>query len=341
MRFNISIGLAVVFGAILFVTGCKENKFIPDVSDINVEIDIQRFEQDLFTIDTANIEREIQALRTKYPDFFDNVFLRITRDMTDPDTTTAHTLRKILKSPGLQKLQDSVALAFPDLAPYEQDLEQAFQYQKYYLPQSTLPKVVSYVSEFGLGAFTFGDSLLGVGLDFFLGADFPGYDPNYFPDYIKRTMTPQYMVPKMIEAQASNLAGPVQGDRLLDYMIANGKMLYLKSLLLPHQPDSVIMEYTSKQMDWVEENEFEMWTHFLKEELLYSTRMNDIQKLIKPSPVAPGGMPQEAPGRTANWVGWQIIKAYMERNEGVGLEALLEEKESQPIMDKARYKPGR
>ena len=232
-------------------------------------------------------------------------------------------------------------LAFPDLSPYEKDLEQAFKYQKYYLPESTIPFVVSYVSEFGLGSFTYGDSLLGVGLDFFLGSNFPGYDPTYFPDYIKRTMTKEYMVPKMIEAQASNLAGPVHGDRLLDYMIANGKMLYIKSLMLPYLQDSIIMEYNAAHLEWVENNEFETWTHFLKEELLYSTRMDDIQKLIKPSPVAPGGMPQEAPGRIANWMGWQIIKSYMKRNETATLQDLLNEKDSQRILDKAKYKPGR
>jgi hypothetical protein len=342
MKFGTWQTLVFTFLTIIVIgISCKPGKNIPDVSNINVVIQIQRFEQDLFALDTANLEQGISDLRSKYGPFFNDVFLRITQDKTDPDTSASHTILKILKSPSLQKLKDTCASAFPDLEQYEKNLEQAFKFQKYYLPDAPVPAVVSYVSEFGLGTFTYGDSLLGVGLDFFLGFDFTGYDPNYFPDYIKRTMTPDYMVPKMIEAQASNLVGPVNGDRLLDYMITNGKMLYLKDLLLPYESDEVKMEYTEKQLEWAEENEFLTWTHFLKEELIYSTRMDEIQKLINPSPVAPGGMPQEAPGRIGNWMGWQIIKSYMKRNPEVTIPQLLAETDNQRILDKAMYKPGR
>ena len=63
---------------------------------------------------------------------------------------------------------------------------------------------------------------------------------------------------------------------------------------------------------WCESNELQLWTHFLEEDLLYATNLRDIRKLVDYSPNSPG-MPAEAPGRTANWTGWQIVKAYMKR----------------------------
>jgi len=52
-------------------------------------------------------------------------------------------------------------------------------------------------------------------------------------------------------------------------------------------------------------------------------------------------MPPEAPGRTANWIGWKIVKAYMNRHPEVTPADLLNIKESQKILDGSRYKPRR
>jgi len=60
--------------------------------------------------------------------------------------------------------------------------------------------------------------------------------------------------------------------------------------------------------------------------------------LVDHSPNSPG-MPSDAPGRTANWTGWQIVKAYMKRNPKITLSQLIEETDAQQILTKAKYKP--
>jgi hypothetical protein len=94
------------------------------------------------------------------------------------------------------------------------------------------------------------------------------------------------------------------------------------------------------QAAWLPDNEREMWAFFLKENLFYSGDYQKIRKYIEYSPGSPG-MPDEAPGRTANWVGWQIIKAYMTRYPDTTMEQLIALKDAQKILDDSKYKPKR
>ncbi|MBK8388862.1 MAG: hypothetical protein IPL23_05995 [Saprospiraceae bacterium] len=50
-------------------------------------------------------------------------------------------------------------------------------------------------------------------------------------------------------------------------------------------------------------------------------------------------MPIEAPGRTANYIGLQIVKKYMESDDVLTLDALIENKDVQKILDSSGYKP--
>ncbi len=329
------IGL-LLFSLVTLLTYCSSDKGkkIPDVSQVQVEVDLQRFEQDLMAIDTLQLQAGLSSLMDEYPLFAQEVFFpRILPALQDTNT-----LKLFLSSPGIQKLYDTSQIVFGNANDLENELAEAFRFYKHYFPENPTPKVVTFISEYTLGAFTMDREILGIGLDFYLGADYPYYDPNFFPDYIKRNMTKAHLVPKAIEALASDLVGQASGDRLLDLMINNGKTLYIMDLLLPRTPDSLKLGYTALQTQWCKANEFQIWSHFLREDLLYSAKRKDIRKLVDYSPSSPG-MPAEAPGRTANWVGWQIVKSYMRRHPEASLNDLIALKDAQQLLDQAKYKP--
>jgi len=83
-----------------------------------------------------------------------------------------------------------------------------------------------------------------------------------------------------------------------------------------------------------------MWAHYLDKELLYETNTSIIGKHVGPSPNAPG-MPPEAPGANANWVGMRIVEQYMERRPDLDLQGLIDAKDSQRILTESKYKPKR
>ena len=320
-------------------TACwsDKGKNIPDVSNINIDFNINRFEKDLFSIKPDNAIEDLGKLANKYPAFYPNVFQKIMS--ANPNAAASDTIiADIIKHPSVINLYDTCMVVFKDFEPIEKEFKQAFQFYKYHFPNKKIPKVVSYVSEYSLGTFTLEEDLMGFGLDFFLGEGFPGYQ-GIFPGYIAKTMNKEHLVAKSMEVLCNELVGNTKGNRLLDIMIRNGKVLYILDHLLPYTPDHIKLAYEPSDIQWCQENELITWAHLTTEGLLYSTKMKDISKLVNQSPVAPPHMPQDAPGRVANWIGWQIIKAFKERNPQMSMEDLIKIENAQLILDKSKYKP--
>ncbi len=61
---------------------------------------------------------------------------------------------------------------FGDMDDINAQLSDGFRHYLYHYPDSTLPRVVAYVSRFNQGLFTV-DHFVGVGLDQYLGSDCP------------------------------------------------------------------------------------------------------------------------------------------------------------------------
>lgn len=337
--------IAVVLLAVLSILnscGSDPGQDAPDVSDIKLDLTVRRFDQDLFALDTNNIEAGIQQLSQKYPKMFPLFAVEIIHDRSNPYETPAQAVDGFLRWPEIRKLYDTVQQVYGDLRWLERDLTQMFKYYKYYFPEKPVPEVVAMVSEFATDAFSAGDSLCGIGLDYFLGENYPAYFTieNTSPLYIRRQLKQEYIPVRLAKAIAQDLAGAPPGQRLLDQMIHNGKMLYIVDRLLPATPDSLKMGYTREQMEGCYANEQRVWARLLEQNLLYSTDAKKLHKLVTPSPNAPV-IYQEAPGEIANWVGWQILEAYMKRYPNTTMQELLDFRDAQKFLELSKYKPRR
>jgi len=320
MKWKIHFVLFSLSALVLFSCQPDENERIPDVSDIDVAVDLRRFEQELFKLDTNDLAVGLGRLEADFPAFGNLYFERILGSKNPMIAQEGHVayIRGFLQHPSVRQLYDTAMIVYPDLEEVREEYRQAFRFFRHYFPEEPLPTVTTFISEYSIGAFVYDDNALGVGLDFFLGEDYPylDYNPNNsnFSAYLTRSFNRDHLVSKSLQPLVQDLVGQPAGERMLDYMINNGKQLYILDRLLPFAPDSVIMEVTGAQMDWLYGNELEIWAYFLQEELLYSSTWQDIRKFVEYSPHSPG-MPPDAPGRTANFIGWRIVRASVRFNK--------------------------
>ncbi|MCB0523480.1 MAG: hypothetical protein R3A50_15175 [Saprospiraceae bacterium] len=339
----IKVAIGLLLAVIFIANACTggNGKNAPDVSNINVDVKIMRFDQDLFAIDTNDVDAALVQLGEKYPDMLPLFTNNIIHDQTNPEETAAQAVKSFISEPVVRHHFDTVQEVYGDLRWLEKDLGSMFQYYKYYFPEKPLPKVCSIISEFAVDAFTYGDSLCGIGLDLFLGENYPYYNPDVFPAFVRRQFNKDYICIRLAKALTQNVFDETPpGTRLLDFMLYNGKMLYITSSLLPEVPDSMIMGYTREQMEGCEFNESAVWARLLTQKLLYSSDFDEIRKLVTPSPNAPVVF-QEAPGEVGNWLGWQIVKAYMSKHPDTSMKELLKMQDSQKFLEEAKYKPRR
>ena len=344
---GILAGLILV--SMIFIASCggDSKEPIPDVSNIELSNKLVRFEQLMAGLDTNNLAEEVQKLNTDYIQFYSVYFKNVLPFDTDTADGFLGNLQGYLSDKRIQELQDTTAIVFKDFETETYPkLIHAMKMMRHYFPNFKAPNFYTFVSEYTYQQFIFSDEGrdgVGIGLDMFLGADYPykQLDPNNpgFSNYLTRTYNKEHLPRKITEILVDDIIGRAPGSRLLDQMIHNGKRLYIMNKMLPTTPDSILLEYTLEQTKWVQENELSMWAFYFDEELFYESNAIKINKYINPSPTSPG-MPDAAPGRTANYIGWKIVDAYMKKT-GSTLEELIDMQDAQKIMDESRYKPGR
>jgi len=322
-----------------------KDKNIPDVSDVEVTIKVNRFDQDLFAIDTNQVTAGIQALEEKYPDFTDFYLSRALQVKKPWDTTGAYReyTKGFLTYPFVRELHHKVDSVYGDFKPIEQELEQGFQFFKHYFPEKEVPEFYTFISEFTYGiAIPPTGNAIAIGLDLYLGEDFEYYyyPPLSLPKYLVRTNDKAHLSSKVFKGIVDDLVGPVKGNRFIDHIITNGKKMYILDQLMPYAPDSIKLGYTAKQVEWVNAYELDVWGHLLKEEMMYSDDYKNYKSMVTPAPKS-AGLTEDSPGEVGNWIGWQIVKAYMKRQPETTLQELIALDDMQEILTKSRYKPRR
>ena len=92
-------------------------------------------------------------------------------------------------------------------------------------------------------------------------------------------------------------------------------------------------------MQWAQENEEEIWRYFIEEELLYSTDAKLPTRFIVDAPFSKFYLEidNESPGRIGQFIGWQIVRAYMENNDTSLSELMTLNPEA--LFRQSKYKP--
>ena len=330
--------------------GCRSDKGdqIPNVSNIDVDFEVYRIDQVISQLDTNNLGESLTQFISEYPLFSNLYFSRILNTASPQDNPIEFgtQMENLLTNRGIRYLMQSIDTEFNDFSSIRQEFKSAYQYLKYYFPEAHTPDVYTLLSEYGTSNFIFSDKIdrdaIGIGLDFYLGSDYPYNDfvPNHtsFSKYLTRSFNKEHFLKKSLIPIIEDKIPRQKGMKLMDKMIYEGKKLYMLKKLLPHTSDTIIFEYTATQLKFCQENEASIWSFFLNEELLYSVEPFKIRKYIEPAPNS-SGMPEAAPGRTASYIGYQIIKQYMRRHPDLSLSELINLDDSQKILTASKFRP--
>ena len=318
----------------LFLASCQRDTGRLDVDISNIPdpgMEVHRYGCDLFAIDPDNIGEELPQLAEKYTFFlgkppFDTLsYIRIYEFITDPL---------------LIEVATACDTIFSDTKYFEKKLNEAWKYYQYYYPEATVPEVYSYVSGLDFEyPVQLHQGILLIALDMYLGRDFEPYAAARIPHYRSRRATPEHLIRDvMIEVGNSTPKGYKEENQLLDQMVEKGKLLYFLDATLPDLHDTIKIGYSGSQLAWCEENETNLWAFLIENELLFSSDYEKTHKLIIDGPFT-SYFPQGSPGRTGWWVGWQIVRSFMENNPDVTLPQLMEELTARQILDNSKYNP--
>ena len=305
----------------LFFLSCdKKNKTKNAVTAIPLELKVERFDKIFFETPPKDLEK----VKAAFPFFF-------------PGGNDNSTWLNKMQDPIWREVYTEVQKKYADFEPVKSELELLFKHIKYYFPNTKTPKVITIISEMDYtNKAIYADSLVIISLELYLGKNHKFYQ---FPNYIKQNFEQKQIMPDIVSSFSSRKIPPVTDKDLLSQMIYQGKQLYLKDLFLPNYSDAEKMGYTPEQITWCQENESYMWRYFIEKEMLYSDDQKLITRFINPAPFSKFYLEidNESPGQVGAWIGWQIVRSYMENNE-VPVPDLLKT-DAKEIFLKSKYKP--
>ena len=123
-------------------------------------------------------------------------------------------------------------------------------------------------------------------------------------------------------------------------MIYFGKQLYFMDEVIPFKSEAERISYSQEQLEWANLNESYIWRYFVERELLFSTDSKLPGRFINPAPFTKFYLEEidsESPGRLGQYMGWQMVRAYMENNEVTLKEMLI--KSPEEIFNNSKFKP--
>ncbi len=312
--------LFIITIIIAFVSCDKKSKVEKAVEEIPMELKVERFDKLFF--ETA--PEDLGQLKNQFPFFF-------------PSGNNDSVWLNKMKDPLWRELYTEVQKKYSNFDPVQKELNTLFKHIKFYFPESKTPKLITVISEMDYNnKVIYTDSLLIISLELYLGKNHKFYQ---FPNYLKQNFEQKQILPDVVSSFSAQKIAPIRDTSFLSQMIYFGKQLYLKDLLLPDFSDGDKIGYTPEQNKWCEENESYMWRYFLENELLYSKDPKLGNRFINTAPFSKFYLEidNESPGKVGTWIGWQMVRSYMNNND-VPLETMLK-MNAKELFEKSKYKP--
>ena len=327
------IGFAVLLSA------CQKGRtyFPKDIEPQSIEI--VRFDNALMNVHEASVAHDIRVLYDEYPEFMP-LWVEDILGIPSADTAFLEQQLPLFLNDTLYGFKQTNAREqriFADVSDLEKSFGKAFARIIYLYPETEIPTVYLFISGFQTPVY-FGDELLGIGADMYLGSDYEYYNRVVY-EYQKQTMRKECIPVDVISAFLfRTLPYTSTKSRLLDQMLYRGKIMYLTAQIFDELPGYEVMGWTKEQWNWCVENEQAIWHLVMDKRDLFSTESLTLTSYLNDGPFT-SEISQDSPGRLGIWLGWRIVESYMEHNPQVTLQELMAEPDAQKILEESYYKP--
>ncbi len=327
--------LMMLLIAALFLPSCtRKNRLDVDVSGMVISPAFHHFEDVLFNIPDTLFFEQFRAI---YPSF-DILFMK-----KPFDSLIATEMLVFKTDPRSIQLYSKKRQMMGDMDTQKDAIREILKRYHYHFSRVPEHDIYTYISGLDMNLIQMpvivNDTLIIIFNDFFLGRDFEPYISLGIPEYKRRWMEPWNIAPEMARQLAFLKSGPPEAaETLLDQMVFQGKVLYFLDAMLPQAPDTLKIQYTQSQLEWCENNQRNIWAYLVGNNILYSTDQNISKMMIMDAPFT-STFTETSPGRLGHWLGWQIVRKYMQKHSGISLEELMQEKDAQKILAESGYKP--
>ncbi len=299
----------------------KKSEIEAKIEKVDVNFELIRFDRKF----AESSEENLPQLKAEYPFLFPAQY---------PDSLWVQKLNDTIQ----REIEAEVGKKFPEFSEVHDELHSLFQHVKYYFPDFQVPDVITVTSEVDYKNKTiYTGEYLFIALDTYLGPDHKFYIG--IQEFLKKNFRKEQIVPDAAVEIAEKYVPKADSRSFLSHMIYYGKLLYLKDRFIPFKSDAEKIGYTEDELKWVKSNEDQIWRYFIENELIFDTDSKLYTRFLYPAPFSKFylQLDSESPARVGQYIGWNIVRAFMEKND-VSINKMLNTS-AEEIFNKANYKP--
>jgi hypothetical protein len=326
----------LIFFLSFYISSCSSDPLDVDVSDVELSMKFERFEQKMFSAQSVSEMSKInQQLIDSGGELYEFYVYEMLHSGSVYDDSIGTYLYYFVTDSIMKMAQEDITAEFRNFEEDEELILDAFKHLKYHLPAAAIPqKVITYNSAFNYGVISTNDQI-GIGLDMYLGSYNRIIENLGFPLYMKEKMEHEYLLIDIAHSWIITNILDDPGESFLANMIYYGKLMYLIDAMLPNQADYLKLRYTEEEYDFALASEEDVWLFIMDMNWVYSTDMKVQIRYFQEAPSTVGI--DGSPGRLGQFMGWQMVKQYMEKNEDKTVIDMLDEKNEAKFLK--IYKP--
>lgn len=294
------IRLLLIASIALAISGCSRRS--PCTVDGSTPLHIRRLDKSLEC-------REDSAAMLTLLEIF---------SMSRPDTIS---ITDYLNSRAMTVFQPDIDSLLPSLSDTEVCLGHINARLSEYLPKARISSVYGVVNPFNQ-AIIVADSMVFIGLNHYLGSDYPGYAS--FDNYIRKRKTPDRIPYDFTEAViAINYPYIPDPDcAVINRLLYEGALIKAINESVPGSSICNILGYNDTEMLWMKSNESAIWQTLIARDMLYTVDHSIESRLVSPGP-ATTVISQETPPAAGRFIGFRIIESYLMKHPETTLDHLL------------------
>lgn len=315
-----------IFG-LIFIVSCQRNRldvaFEKEKLTINfVNVDSIEFQSsDRGTIKEALLnsplnQEEILSYQFQYC---------IGVGAVDDDTSYLH-LDKFVSDPYFVRVHQAVKnQLYPELPRFNKELLDGFKRWKFHDASFKTPTNIAYINSAFSSSIFSTENEIGVSLERYLSdsnqviSELPS-EPFY--EWVKKKFSKEYLVRDVFLGWTTTHLVDIEKGNLADRMIAYGKALYLTKAAMPKAKDALILRYSKEEYKWARENERNFWDYLVQQKMLYTTSEREQTNFLNDGPYTTG-LPENGPDRLGQFLGYQMVLQYVEKNSKLTLRELV------------------
>lgn len=303
---------------LILLFGCQRDPLAVDSSSTKVSIQFYNLDKMMMNADSLELLAIHAKMKKEIPELFDYQVGYCIQIGDVTDTTFASSFLEYKRDTFIQKLEKEIAVKFSDTKVHETSILEGFKKIKTHLPKSKLPTSIVFMNSLFVSNAFSTEKEIGIGLERYLGATSASIQrlpSEPFYTWVKEGMEVRFLERDALASwMMTHIVVDEEGANLAQKMIRWGKILYLTEAAFPEVDKSIILRYSDKDLEWATENEYSFWKYLIDEELLFKVDEQMIQNMISDGPFTPG-LPEKAPDRLGQYLGWRMVKNYMETTE--------------------------